>query len=301
MGWPPIVNVSINREAMMEAEYVGARRRRRIIILLGLVLAVVASGAVYYLVSRPTTAPPVAQRTIVVAAQAIPARTVMTAAMLRTETVPDDPALSTVLRDPADAVNKLALVSIAAGDVITRSMFGAGNAAGISILGPEETVAPDSPIWRAVSVSVSADRAVGGLLSPGDHIDLFVTLEPQLFDPSGGYPQPPTVTDPDHVGPLTLGYYSADTTKLTWTDLEILSVNKDANLYVLKVDEHQAEEIAHVQATDASFTMGLRPPADDRDVDRSGYGQTTNTMIDSHGFPIPNMIQIPVELPSPLP
>ena len=164
-------------------------------------------------------------------------------------------------------------------------------------------MAPDSPIWRAVSVSVSADRAVGGFISPGDHIDLFVTLAPQLFDPSGGVPAPfpDNITDPGHEGPLTLGYYSAATTKLTWTDLEVLSVDKDTNLYVLKVDEHMAEEIAHVQATDASFTMGLRPPGDDRDVDRSGYGQTTNLMIDSHGFLIPNMIQIPQELPSPAP
>jgi len=287
----------------MEAEYVGARRRRRITVLLGLLLAVLAAGAVYYLVARPSTALPVAQRTIVVAAQAIPARTVITLTMLRTETVPDDPALSAVVTDPATVVNNLALVSIAAGDVITRSMFGSGNAAGISILGPEETVAPDSPLWRAVSVSVSADRAVGGLVSPGDHIDLFVTLAPQLFDTSGGVPAtfPLTVTDPGAAGPLTLGYYSAQTTKLTWTNLEVLSVDKDANLYVLKVDEHMAEEIAHVQATQASFTMSLRPPADDRDVDRSGYGQTTNLMIDSHGFLIPNMIQIPLELPSPAP
>jgi Flp pilus assembly protein CpaB len=285
----------------MEAEYVGARRRRRITVLLGLVMAVVASGAVYYLVTRPSTAPSVPQRTIVVAAQEIPARTLITDNMLVTRTVPDDPALSAVISDPAQVVNNLALVSIASGDVITRSMFGSGNAAGVSILGPQETVSPDSPVWRAVSVSVSADRAVGGLLSPGDHIDLFVTLAPQLFDTSGGVPRPPTITDPDHPGPMTLGYYSAQTTKLTWTDLEILSVDKDANLYVLKVDEHQAEEIAHVQATEASFTLSLRPPADNRAVDRSGYGQTTNTMIDSHGFLIPNMIEIPLELPSPVP
>jgi Flp pilus assembly protein CpaB len=289
----------------MEAEYLGARRRRRITILLGLILAVVAGGAVYYLVARPTTAPPVAQRTVVVAAQAIPARTVITLAMLRTETVPDDPALSAVVTDPATVVDNLALVSIAAGDVITRSMFGSGNAAGIAILGPEETVAPDSPLWRAVSVSVAADRAVGGLVSPGDHVDLFVTLSPQLFDPSGGYALPSlypyNITDPEHVGPMTLGYYSAQTTKLTWTNLEVLSVDKDTNLYVFKVEERMAEEIAHVQATAASFTMSLRPPADDRDVDRSGYGQTTNLMIDSHGFLIPNMIEIPLEIPSPAP
>ncbi len=36
-----------------------------------------------------------------------------------------------------------------------------------SILQPDETVAPDSEAWRAVSITVSDDRAVGGMLAAG--------------------------------------------------------------------------------------------------------------------------------------
>jgi Flp pilus assembly protein CpaB len=212
----------------MEAEYTGERRRRRIIVLAGLVLAVLAAGAVYYLLTtRPTSPPSATTRTVVVAARDIPARTTIEAAMLSTKQVPDDPALANVLSDPAVAINSVAVFDIRAGDLVTPSMFGSGTQAGLPILAPGETIAPDSPIWRAVSVSVPADRAVAGLIQAQDHIDLFVTLTPQLFDPSGGVPAsfPLTIVDPDHNGPMTLGYYSASTTKLTWTDLEVLNVD----------------------------------------------------------------------------
>lgn len=288
----------------MEAELSANRRRRRVVVLAGLLLAVLAGAATYYLATRPSTGPGTAQeRPVVIATTAIPARTVITAGMLRTEMVPDDPALNGVARDISQVTNNLARVDIAAGDLISRSMYGAGNAAGLAILEPGETIAPDSPIWRAVSVSVPPERAVGGQISNNDRVDLFVTLSPQLFDVSGGVPIPfpDVITDPDREGPLTLGYYSEQTTKVTWTNLQILFVDPVEQLYVLKVTESQAEEIAHVQATGASFTLGLRPPDDSREVDRTDYGQTTNGMIDDYGFPIPNMIEIPGEVPSPGP
>jgi Flp pilus assembly protein CpaB len=274
------------------------------VVLIGILLAVVASGATYYLLSRPSSnAQPVPQRTVVVAAQTIPARTRITAEMLRTERVPDSGALQRVLEDQADAVGKLAAINIAPGDLISASMYAAGTAGGMNIIAPDETIGPDSPVWRAVSITAPADRAVGGKIEAGDHVDLFVTLNPQLFDPSGGVPQasPDTIVDPDHNGPMTLGYYSEATTKLTWTNVEVLSADAENLLYVVRVDEHQAEEIAHVQSVGAKFTLGLRPAADARDVDSNGYGRTTNMMIDLYGFPIPNMIEVPAELPSPAP
>ena len=288
----------------MEAEYLGERRRRRIIVIVGAVLAVVAAGATYWVATRPSAGPVVQpKRDIVVAAADIPARTVIETAMLRVRSVDDDPALDAVLDNPASIVGNLSAIDIAAGDPITASMFGSASGAGLAILGPQETVSPDSPIWRAVSVLVPSDRAVAGLIGAGDHVDLIVTLSPQLFDRSGGLPiqAPDTQTDPTHVGPLTLGYYSDMTTKVTWTNLAVLSVDSNASLYVLKVDEAQAEQIAHVQATGSSFTMALRPAADTRDVDRTDFGQTTNEMIDEYGFPIPDMIEIPNEVPSPAP
>ena len=64
----------------------------------------------------------------------------------------------------------------------------------------------------------------------------------------------------------------------------MLGVDADNQVYILKVDEAQAEQIAHVQSTGASFTIGLRPPGDDRSFDPGPYGQTTNNMIDIFGF-----------------
>lgn len=288
----------------MEAEYTAERRRRRLIVLIGVVLAVVAAAGTYYLVTQQASTPPATQRTIVVAAVDIAANTVIDPSMLGTRQVPSDPALGQVISDPTLAVGSSALVDIPAGYPISPNLYGPPTTGGgIAILGPGETIAPDSPIWRAVSLVVPNDRAVGGMVHQSDHVDLFVTLTPQLFDTSGGAPAsfPLTITDPESGGPLTYGYYAASTTKLVWTDLEVLQVDTKDSLYVLKVDEHQAEEIAHIQAIGATFTMGLRPPDDNRSVDSSGYGETTNEMINKYGFPIPDMIEVPLQLPSPSP
>ena len=143
-------------------------------------------------------------------------------------------------------------------------------------------------------MTVPKDRAVGGNLSTGDHVDLFVTLAPQIYDPNG-----PALGffDPGHPAATTGLYFSDQTTKVTWTDLELLDVDSDNSLYTFKVDEAQAEQIAHVQSIGASFTIGLRAPGDDRSFDPSTYGETTNTMIDLFGFPIPQ--QIVVSSPGP--
>src|SRR4051794_38983054 len=146
----------------MEAEYAGQRRRRRFVIIVGVLLAVVAAAGVYYLVSRPSGQAPKAQQTIVVAAKDIPARTTITSDMVRTDTVDQDPALATVLADPTRAVGSVSAIPIKAGDPITLSMLGIGSAGGINILGPGETIGPDTPDWRAVSIEVPKDRAVAG-------------------------------------------------------------------------------------------------------------------------------------------
>ena len=280
----------------MEAEYGNERRRRQLIVLVGVVLAVVAAVATYYLVTRqPATSAPVTQKTIVVAAQEIPARTVIDASMLTTSTVPDSPALSFALTDPNAAIGQVTVVDIAAGQPVQANMFSAGTAGGLAILQPGETISPDSPIWRAVSVTVPSDRAVGGLLKAGDHVDLFVTLSPQIYDPNGpaeGF------TDPNHPPASTDVQYSDQTTKVVWTNLELLQADPQGSTYVFRVVEAQAEEIAHVQSIGADFTIGLRPPGDDRSFDPAPYGQTTNTMINEFGFKIPQEIVLSSPGPS---
>ena len=62
--------------------------------------------------------------------------------------------------------------------MVTTNMLASSTEGGqFSVLGPDETVGPDSPEWRAVSLTVPDDRAVGGLLQPNQIVDVFVTAQ----------------------------------------------------------------------------------------------------------------------------
>lgn len=279
----------------MEAEYAEDRRRRRILVIVGGLLAILAALATYYLATRPAAAPAPAQRNIVVAATTILARTQIEEAQVRTESVPDNPALAQVASDPETVVGSIALIAINAGEPITFGMVGTGSE-GLPILQPGETVAPDSPAWRAVSVLIPDERAVAGKVLVGDRVDLFATMQIRIYDVTGQLSE-------DALPPE--GYYSDYTTKVTWTNLEVLDADPDNSLYVVKVDQHQAEEIAHVQGSGANaFSMSLRPSADTRDLVRGEYGETTNRIIEQYNYPIPQIIDLsdypqPVPAPSP--
>jgi Flp pilus assembly protein CpaB len=281
----------------MEVEFSGDRRRRRLLLLSGGALALVTAGVIVFVLQQPPPPPaPVATRTVIVAAVAIPARTVIGASMLTTADLSASSVLDDVLTDPSDAVGKVTTVGILKNQLISPNLYGGGNLGGLAILAADETISPDSPVWRAISVLVPKERAVGGMLVPGEHVDLFTTIKLAVYDPSGAQ------TD----GALpSSGYYSENTTKLTWSDVEILAYNLEEDLYVLKVDEHQAEEIAHIQGSDLNgFSLSLRPEADTRDIDRSGYGETTNRILEQYDFPVPQVIDLngypqPAAQPSP--
>jgi Flp pilus assembly protein CpaB len=276
----------------MQPDFVAERRRRRLVLTFGLVLGLAAAAATYFLITRPPSGTPTATpaaRTIVVAAVDIKSRTQILPVMLRTQSVPDSPVFDGTASEIDAVVGKIALVDIDAGQALQASLFGEGNAAGVSILTPGETVGPDSPIWRAVSITVPTERAVGGLVAAGDHVDLIVTLTPQLYDPSGGLVG---ANDPGHPA-LFNQLYADATTKVTLTNVEILTVDKEGGVYVIKVDQRQAEQIAHIQSSGGnSFTMTLRPQADTRSFDPAQYGQTTNQLFTDFGFRIPQQINI---------
>jgi Flp pilus assembly protein CpaB len=310
----------------MQPDFVAERRRRRLVLIFGLVLGLAAAAATYFLISRPGGGAPTATpatRTIVVAAVEIKSRTQILPEMLTTLAVPDSPVFDGTATDIESVVGNIALVNIPKGQALQTSLYGAGNPAGVTILAPGETVGPDSPLWRAVSIQVPNERATGGLISAGDHVDVIVTLNPELYDPTGGLcPETllvPCLKDPDHAGPLFGEVYSAPTTKVTLTNIEVLTTNADDALYVLKVDEAQAEQIAHVQSSgNNQFTLTLRPQADTRPLDPAQFGQTTNTLIQFFGFKLPVLINVaasaspgptvgpipsetPLESPSPAP
>ena len=144
-----------------------------------------------------------------------------------------------------------------------------------------------SPEWRAVAVNIPAERAVGGDVKAGDHVDVFVSVEIKVLnqDAEGNYVDCGTVT----ASPVQCGH----ATKITFQDLEVLKASPDDDMYLFKVDLHQAEQIAHViqEAPDA-FTMALRPADDTRDVDTSQYGTTNDRIIMTYLYPVPQLLDL---------
>jgi Flp pilus assembly protein CpaB len=262
-------------------------RKRKMMMIIGVFMALAAGLSAYFASSGTAQgAKPIPTRTVIVAAVQIPARTVITTKHLAQRALPDDPYLKTAIVDPAVLVGQVTGVVVFQNQPILPNLLSDTIAgARFSILNPNETIAPDSPTWRAVSVSVPKERAVGGRIEVGQHVDLIATMQVNVIsrNPDG------SVTG----APSSQGYYSDKSTKIAWENVEVLANDGEGDIYVLKVDLHQAEEIAQVQdAASAGFTIALRPDGDDRQLVRDGYGETVNRLIEQYRFPLPQVIPI---------
>jgi Flp pilus assembly protein CpaB len=264
--------------------------RGRWVIALGVIMAVLAGGAAFFLINQAQqqAGQATAQRVpAVVAIQTIPARETIKASDVEVRMVPIDPTNANgVVSDPAQAVGRIPAVSILQGQLITTNMLASTTEGGeFSILGPDESVTPESEAWRAVSLTVPDDSAVGGLLKPGQSVDVFVTA---------------IVNVPADL--VSNGrFYPDRSTKITYQDMVILA-RKDA-FYVVRAPLAIAEEIAHLQATgNATFSLALRPDQDTRSIDARGLGETTNRIIQKYGLPVPEAYPVgrgPIQTPVP--
>jgi len=261
----------------MEMEYRDTSRRGRTIIVLGLVLAVVAGGAAFFLINQAQQQAgqgELQRVSVVVAARDIPARKPIEADDLVVREVPLDATNNQgVVSRPDDLIGRVLAVTVFKDQLVTTNLIAsAAGGGGFSILGPKETIGPDSPAWRAVSLTIPEAQAVGGLLQAGNTIDVFVTA---------------TVNVPQDL--LTGGvYYTDRSTKITYQDLVILA--RSGQFYVVRATVDVAEEISHLQAAgNVSFSAALRPEQDVRTVDASRLGATTNLIITKYGLPIPEI------------
>ena len=277
----------------MEMEYKDPSKRGRWIVLLGVVLAVAAGGAAFFLINNAQQqAGQSGLKTIpaVVAARAIPARKPIESDDLRCASdVPlDDTNAEGVVTDPGQLVGRILAVDVKPGQLVTTNLL-ASTTAGrqFSILGPEETVAPDSEAWRAISLTVPDDRAVGGMLGPNMTVDVFLTASVLV---------PQTVLDKGV-------YYTDQSTKITYQDMIILA--RQGTTYIVKATLPVAEEIGHLVASgNVLFSFALRPDQDTRTLDVSSLGATTNRIIQKYGLPIPETYPAgggPLPTPLPLP
>ena len=283
----------------MEMEFKDTGRRRRfLLIALGVALALAAGYGAFQLAQGNNRAPAVVKERILVAARAIPARTTITNDDVTTREVAIDEILPESYRDAEEVVGRVTSVPIYADQQMTPNLFATTAAdAEFSILGPEETVAPLSPFWRAVAISIPNDRAVGGEVNAGQHVDLTVSVDIQVIneDAEGNLTECGTLT----ASQLQCGV----STKISFLDIEVLKAMPDDNLYLFKVNLRQAEQISHIihEAPD-SFTMLLRPDEDTRAPDTSQYGTTTDRLIMTYLYPVPQLIDLSQLLgPSPYP
>jgi Flp pilus assembly protein CpaB len=265
-----------------------ARRRRLLLIGLGLALALAAGYGAFQLASNGSRAPQAIKETVLVASHDIVARTQLTADDVTLREVPIDEILGQSYRQASDVIGRVTSVPIYADQQMTPNLFATTAAdAEFSILGPDETVAPDSQFWRAVAVNVPPERAVNGQIQDGQHVDLFVSVDIQVLavDPEGNYQVVDTATQD--------GLQSGKSTKITIQDLEVLKADPDAGMYILRVDLHQAEQIYHiVQLAPDSFSLALRPDEDTRADDPAQYGTTTDRLIMTYLYPVPHLLDL---------
>lgn len=274
----------------MEMEYKDHSRRGRFIVIFGIVLALVAGVSAFFLVSQAQQqagsggAPKVS---LVVAVRQIPARKPIEAGDIALREVTADQTNATgIFTDVTKVIGLIPGVTILEGQPIYINLLASQNQGGqFSILQPGESITATSPFWRAVSLTVPDERAVGGLVKAGDFVDVFLTA---------------TVLVPQDL--LDLGkYYTDKSTKITYQQIEVLS--KVGTSYIVKVPLSVAEEMAHLQATGSTqFSLALRPAQDTRPIDASTLGETTNMIIQRYGLPIPQIFPAGKgPLPSPLP
>jgi len=281
----------------VEMEYKDPSRRGRWIVVIGVALAIVAGGAAFFLINQAQQEAGQAglqKVAVVVAAQTIPARKIIEATDVTVREIPIDQTNEQgIASTPDKVIGRVPAVAILQGQMVLTNLLASSTEGGqFTVLGPEESVGPDSPEWRAVSMTVPDDRAVGGLLTPNQTVDVFVTAAVNVL------------TDSQN-GIGKEGYYTDKSTKLSYQDMLILA--KSGTYYILKAPLDVAEEISHLQASGAaSFSLALRPDTDTRLVDASALGTTTNRVIIRYGLPIPVAFPpvsgpVPVAKPTPTP
>jgi pilus assembly protein CpaB len=154
-------------------------RGNRRFILLAIVLGLMGAGLVYVATSRNTTTDgggsAAADTPVLVAKVDIPARTTITADMVEVRLVEAD-ARSVLAYDNVEGIRgKVTRFPIAANEqvlsskVVDLSAGSAATARSLSYIIPEGK--------RAFSISASEVRDVGGLLLPGDYIDVMVKYD----------------------------------------------------------------------------------------------------------------------------
>lgn len=247
----------------------------RTLLLLALISGLVAAVLVFVAVrsnnddNTATSVPEGDVTPVVVASQDIAAGSEITADMVKVVDVPAGLVVKNAITDSALVVGQTARFPIAQGEQLVKASFGAQSEEdGLAYVVPKG--------MRAIAVSVEEVTAVGGLLRPGDRVDVIA-----VFDSDSN----------------TLGASRPTTAVTVLQDVEILAIaqeaqepipalegetdaagqsrtsgkvpdnpdkNPRASTITLALDPAQAVELAAIQQEAARIFLALRAVGDDQ-------------------------------------
>jgi Flp pilus assembly protein CpaB len=232
----------------------GSKRRARLILISGIVLAIFAGAGTFFYASNAQTAvaPVVPTTPVLVAAREVPAKTILTLADLKVQEYNVDAKPASALVRPEDAIGRVTIIGMSVGEPILATKFSDPKAPAFVVipataLGPDGAIKSDTPNFRAMSITVADAAAVGGVLVPGDVVDLMFTLS---FDPTKFFTNPKSTQTSD---------FSA---KIILERVPILA--RLAATYTIRVDALTAERLGYIQASGGQLSFLLRAPKDER-------------------------------------
>jgi len=248
---------------------------------LGVVLAIFAgAGTFFYASSAQTAVAPVIPTTrVLVAAREIPAKTTLTAADLRVQEYNLDSKPAAALIVPEDAIGKVTITPLSVGEPILASKFSDPKnpvfvVIPASALTADGAIKADTPNFRAMSITVPDANAVGGIIAPGDVVDLLFAMN---FDPVKVFDKPKATQTAD---------FSA---KIILERVPILS--RTLASYTIRVDALTAERLAYLQASGGQLSFLLRAPKDERAAGTTGT--TFAGMFNAFRLAVPEKLPAP--------
>lgn len=209
---------------------------RRLSLVLGIVLAVVAFLGVAGLGLYVTQQNNSGTVTVYVAASDIPARTTITADMLKTQSIQSNALQPNQVTKTSEAVGKAAAVDITSGQQLTTNVLFSGSSL--------ESLAASAylPIpkgWVARAITTGEVQGVAGYLQPGDYINVIAAVSQTVFNT----PNHPTQKSANvskttftgvriiEVGPATSGKAASSSTGGVTSTLTVILTECDAEYF----------------------------------------------------------------------
>ena len=253
-----------------------SRRRARIFMIVGVIFALLAGGGTFLIASGSQQAPPPVEEKgpVVVATRDLVLRQAITATDVAVAQYPKTLIPPAAATDVKDVTGKVLVVPVARGEPLSPQKFAAAGI-GFSVVPPTQQLTetgalpPGAPNYRIVVLSVPDLNAAGGILQPGDTVDIVATVN---IDPTKFFLPPP---DPNRVADLSV--------KTILENMQVLA--RVGSAYTFRVPELTlAEKLIYLQASGVTLSLVLRAPKDERIVNSAGT--TYEGMFKEFKFPL---------------